>query len=133
MSAPDLDAAVYGRLTADATVSGIVGTRVYSQQAPSGASLPYVVFTSASELLSNLQGVNDINAVYRVDAWADSRGGAETLAAAVFGAFHQQSVTISGWSNFWCVAESKQNFVENVDGVQYWRRAWDIRIRASED
>lgn len=39
---------IYTTLTGDATLAGLVGTRVYAGMAPQGATMPYVVFAMAN-------------------------------------------------------------------------------------
>lgn len=42
-----LEAALFSKLSADAGVSGIAGTRIYPVEAPEGAALPHLVYTGA--------------------------------------------------------------------------------------
>ena len=130
---PDLDGAVYSKLAGTAGITSIVSTRIYNLQAPANATLSYIIFYAGSEIVPNTQPRNDLNAVYRVDSWSATRAGAEALSAAVFSALHEETLTIAGWSNYWMVCESKQVLIQNVDGKQYFRRVWDVRIRASKD
>ena len=133
MALPGLDAAVRTLLVGSAPVTGIVGQKVYNLQAPASAALPYLIFYQASGVLPNAQPRDTLNHVFRVEARASSGTGAITLAGAVFDALHEQVLTLSGWTNYWMVVTNETVFIENVDGVQYYRRVYDIRIKASKN
>ena len=128
---------MYAKLLANAGITAIVGSgvgaRIYSPQAPAGATLDYIIFYAGSEIVPNTQPRDDLNAVFRVDSWAATKARAVTLSGAVFSALHKETLTIAGWSNYWMVCEGKQDFIQDVSGVQYYRRVWDVRIRASKD
>lgn len=134
---PDLDAAMYSKLAGTAAVTAIVGSgtaaRIYNLQAPAGAALDYIIFYAGSEIVPNTQLRDDLNAVYRVDCWGLTRARAEALSAVVFSALHKETLTVAGWTNYWMRCEGKTDFVANVDGKQFYRRVWDVRIRASKD
>lgn len=49
----DIERLIYERLTDDTQLAAIVGNRVYSLQAPDGATLPYVVFRLRSPQNTN--------------------------------------------------------------------------------
>lgn len=130
---PSLDAAVFSLLSGATAITDVVGTKIYNLQAPSGVSLPYLIFYLGSGVIPNTEPRDTINNVYRIESRQTTRAGAETLHNAVYSAVHEQALTIAGWSNYWLVCEGEQRFVENVSGVQYWRFVWDVRIRASRD
>lgn len=130
---PSVDTAIYSLLSGASGITDIVGTKIYNLQAPSGVSVPYLIFYVASGVIPNTEPRDTINQIYRIESRQTSRAGAEALHGAVYSAVHEQALSITGWSNYWLVCESEQRFVENVSAVQYWRFVWDVRIRASRD
>jgi len=133
MALPGLDAALRTLLVGSAPVTAIVGQKVYNLQAPASVALPYVIFYQASGVISNSVPRDTLNHVFRVEARASSGTGAITLAGAIYDALHEQELTLSGWSNYWMVVTNEMVFIENVDGVQYHRRVYDVRIKASKN
>lgn len=79
-----LEEAVYARLTADAAVAAIIGTRAYPILAPQNVALPYVVFQrSETENLAHLGGRGTHDRVQlAVIAYAADSIGARALADA---------------------------------------------------
>lgn len=69
---------IYTALSGDAQLTAIVGPRIYAEQAPQGAALPYVVF--------NFQGGADLMSVGPYRVWTNAlmlvRGIAETASYA---------------------------------------------------
>lgn len=74
-------AAVYALLAGDATLSAIVGARIYVSRAPQDATLPYLVFDEAeAERIRSLSGdLGYVSSVVDVSAFASTR--TEALAA----------------------------------------------------
>lgn len=133
---PSIEAALYSTLGQNASVASTIGgtaaPRLYNLMAPSGAARPHIIFYLGSGLVSNTSPRDDVNDVFRVEAVAETRGGAETLSGAIYTALHGQELTITGWSNYLLQAERKTTIVENSDGRQYWRYIVDYRIRADK-
>lgn len=75
---------VYDRLAADATVAGLVGTRIYPVLLPQNVAMPAIVYSRvASVPHDDLElAQNHESARVQVDCWADSYPGAKALAAA---------------------------------------------------
>lgn len=67
-----LEEAIYGKLTGDAAVTALLGTRVYPGQAPQSSNLPVLVYQRASQKkLVTLTGVINLNRYgMRLDLWA---------------------------------------------------------------
>ena len=80
-----LQEAVYTRLSTDATVSGLVGTRIYPVLAPEGVALPYITYQRiAVDHVESVAGSSGLaNALVQVDCWAASYAGANALGEAV--------------------------------------------------
>lgn len=80
-----LEPSIFSALTADATVSGLVGTRVYPLVLPQKAGLPAVSYLRVSGRQEmSLSGLSGLEAPrIQIDCWATTYAGAKALAAAV--------------------------------------------------
>lgn len=144
MTYPDIGGAIRVALLANSGVSAIVGGdvnagKVFPNQAPSWADLPYILFYSAGGGHMNQQKRNSLNVLWRVESRAESDGvssaRAKTLALhqAVEAALHKQELTLSGWGNYWLMCSNTMEFLEQPkDGKQYYRMVWDVEVRAAE-
>lgn len=134
MAFPDVYSALFSKLSNDSGLTALVGQRIYSLQAPNGATYPLVIYYLASGVLPNDSPRDSISDVYRVDSWSTvSAAHARTVADAVHSALHEQALTIPGWSNYWLVATRVTDLVDTTSAKQYWRRVIDFNIRASKD
>lgn len=95
---PDISATVRTITLADATVSGLVGTRMYSDTLPQNATLPaityFVVDTVPSETLTAIANVS--KARIQIDCYAATRTDANSLGDAVRLALELYNHTVSG-------------------------------------
>lgn len=70
-----IDQWVFQTLSADTQLVGLVGTRMYSDEAPQGATLPLVLFSflgGADKLITLNQNSRTTNAIYLIRAVAQS-------------------------------------------------------------
>ena len=103
-----LDAALYTRLQGTAITSLLSGTTaIYRNQAPEGATLPYIVFNKQSGSPENLDANRVDNLLYYVRAYSGSSAAqAGSIDARVDAALHLVPLTVSGWTNIWIARES---------------------------
>lgn len=80
-----LEEAIYGLLAADAGVSGVLGARIYPDQAPQGATMPYCVYSEADRA-----STMTMDGPVSLDAWtmtleveADSKASVRRAAQAI--------------------------------------------------
>lgn len=133
MALPDLNTALYSKLSNDSGVSALVGTKIYSRLAPSGTDAPYIVFYLGSGLSPKLTSTGTIDDIYRVDSWSLLQATTKSVHDAVHTALDEQALTISGWTNYRMQCVRWNEFTETFEGKQYHRYVWDVRIRASKD
>ncbi len=133
MSWPSLAGALFSKLNNDAALTVLIGSKIYSLEAAEGTALPYVIFYVTAGLVPNIVPRETLNQVYSVESRATTRGLAEDVHQAVYAALHKQTLTISGWTNYWMACERAYEFSEQLGGVTYYRFVWDIRISASKD
>lgn len=76
---------IHNLLSNDATVSGIVSTRIYPDTAPQNASFPYVVYQITGTIPTNdKDGTSKLDTVImQIDAYSTSYDTTRTLADAI--------------------------------------------------
>lgn len=100
-------AGLYNALKAGTALIGTLGgTAIYNGIAPRDAALPYVVFSLASGLEENLTPTESQRLVYLVKGVATTLLQAGTIADQVYALLHNQTLTVSGATNFWTGRES---------------------------
>lgn len=132
MSLPNLNKALYEALVGNGAVAAIVGTKVYNTQVTANVTPPYLVYYLVSGYSMNWVAHDIFSYTYRVDAWQTTAKLARTLSEAVFDALHQQTLTVSGFNNYWMAVHREQSFIENVSGSQWYRHVLDIEIKCDE-
>jgi len=99
--------ALYSKLTAGtALVAALGGTAIYNSIVPKTADVPYVVYHLASGREENLTPHNSQRYVFAVQAVAATLLQAGTIAALVHTLLHQQTLTVTGGTNFWTARET---------------------------
>lgn len=93
-----LEEAIYARLMAVAALTALVGTRIYPERAPSGATRPYLSYFQVSRVgevtLGGSGGLTTRR--YQLDIWDDSYLGAKALAEQVRLALDSFHGTVAG-------------------------------------
>lgn len=102
--------ALYSKLTAGTTVTALLAgtTAIYDGIAPPNAAKPYVVLYDRGGGQQNITPGNLVSKLVEITAFASGATGravAGTIDAAVSALLHQQSLTVSGWSNYWLSRE----------------------------
>lgn len=80
-----LQSAMRAKLLADATIAGLVSTRIYGSYAPEGAALPYVTLQQiGGDSEHSLTGETRLaSAIYQTNAWAATVDSALAIADAI--------------------------------------------------
>jgi hypothetical protein len=80
-----MDELIAAKLLADATIAGLIGTRLYWAEGEQGCARPYVVYEQDEEPRSHYNMGVDPNRIrnYEFEAWADNPEDAETVADAI--------------------------------------------------
>ena len=128
-----LKTAIRTRLTAATALTALLsGTAaVYSGLAPSGATLPYVVYTIVSD--TELNETPKVERDYLVDIKGISVAGdmADSIAAQIRTAM-QTDIAVTGWGVVDQKRERGINLREVVDGKIYYHAGETDRIRLEE-
>lgn len=136
-----VEAAIYSRLAGTAGLTALLATppaghtaSIFLDEAPQGASYPYVIF--------GLQGGGDDNKsphraqslLYMAKALATANmKAAGNIDTQIDGALHLNTLTVTGWTNFWLARESEIEFPENIGGgKRVFHRGGVYRIRIAK-
>ncbi len=116
-----MDTAIYSKLQSSSGLTSLLsGTAsIYSVQAPENAALPYVVFSIQGGGDENMDKHRTKNLVYFIRAYSKvGQAQAGSIDAAVDAALHLQTLSPSGWANFWTAREEDLSAVENPPNAQ---------------
>lgn len=123
---------IYATLSGDATLTGLVGSRIYADIAPSDSTFPAVVY--------NLMGMNPVQVVgmttiareciYQVKVIHDSGSYAtcETIIERIRTLLQGAVGSATGGAIVQCNEDGDSRFVEFVDGKVYRHMAVSFRI-----
>jgi hypothetical protein len=127
---------LYQTLANDATLTPLIGRRIYSGRAEQGATFPYVIV----QLLSP---GNDLIVVGSARIWSDmlwlvkavnrgtSTAALEPIADRIDALLHAKSGTVVGGVVHVAVRERPHELPERTDGVDYVNLGGEYRVKAS--
>ena len=123
-----VEAAIYSILTGDATVSSLVGTRIYPVMAPQDAVLPGIVYKRIStDRLSALSAdIGVAEARFQFDCYAATFDQAKIVSEAVRGALQRYKGTAGGTTIRDTVMEDEDD--DFIDSTDEHRSRLDITI-----
>jgi hypothetical protein len=110
-----LNSAIYSKLQTTSGITSLLSgtTAIYNQQAPENAVLPFIVFSTPSEIDENMTQNRTKNNIVFIRAYSGvSASQAGSIDAAIDTALHLIPLTVSGWTNFWMVREQGIELVE---------------------
>lgn len=111
-----LETGLYNALSGYSGLTTLLGgTLIYNKQAPQNPGTAYVVFQWQGGGDENLQLNRSRNVLYTVRAIADTQEKAAAVDTQIDGALHNQTLTVSGWSNINMVRTDDISFVESTD------------------
>lgn len=93
-----IETVLYSTVTANATVAGLVGSRVYPVRAPQESAAPYVTYRRISDLPYLTHGMESDSGAgrWQFDCYAPTYAQAKATAQAVKGALNGQQVVAAG-------------------------------------
>lgn len=126
--------ALYAKLAGGtALVAALGGSAIYADQAPQGATPPYVIFSHQGGGVESTYAVEMRSNLWFVRAWADSRSEAAYIDGLCLDLLHRGSLTVSGWSTIWLWRESDMELTDNLpNGVQRYMAGGMYRVRLSK-
>ncbi len=112
------NSAMYGKLAGGTALCALVGgtaaPRIYYQQAPESATLPYVIFNTQSAVEPNDSPHRVLDSVWFVRGYSNNALIAGSIDAQVDTLLDGQSLTITGWQALWLEREQHLELVENA-------------------
>lgn len=126
--------AIYSNLTGGtALITALGGTAVYSDAAPDGVALPYVVYSYQAGGPENLTPSDLRSCLVYVRAYAASRQAAESIASLIFDRLYHTNLSLTGYTNFFTTCESEVVLIEhNPAGIPTYTAGGMYRIRFDE-
>lgn len=120
----DFASALFTRLSTDATITAVAGTRIYWVKVPQNAARPYVRLQTISDPRpAHLGGYNGARVTrVQADCFADTYGAARALAEKIVTAVATPG-TAGGVHFGFTKAEGPRDLGEDVDGVGFVHRA----------
>ncbi len=116
-----------------ALISALGGTAIYYGMAPRGRALPYVVWSYQYSSPDNMTPSESTTQLVYVRAYAATAGQAGTIDALISDLLHKQTLTVTGYTNFWSARETEFAFPEQDEaGVVTWTTGAYYRIRLDQ-
>lgn len=132
----ELNQAIYSTLSAGTALTALLAgtTSIYHLQAPDNATLPYVVYSLAGGGADNQTPKERENIVEFVRAYSDvSALSAGSINAQVRNLLHKKTLSVSGYTNFWCQKEAHMDNIDNLpSGEKVWMQGDYYRIRIEQ-
>ncbi|NBS67650.1 DUF3168 domain-containing protein [bacterium] len=128
--------AMRARLIGDATLTGLIGTRIYPGKAPQDPTLPYVVYhrisTTRTPTLNGPTLVPETR--IQLDIIATSQASAELVATAIRNRIDGYTGTSASVSVLSSVVEDEMDMDETIEGSDsiYYRVVMDVLIQHRE-
>ena len=129
-----LNTALYTTLSGGtALVSALGGTAIYYGQAPDNKPLPYVIWSYQTSGVDNITPSESTNQVVYIRAYTETAKAAGEIDGKVCDLLHKQTLSITGWSNFWLARET-EIALPDVDsaGNTIWSMGAFYRIRLNK-
>lgn len=130
-----LNSAIYSKLQGTAVTSLLAGTTsIYNMQAPDNATMPFIVFNLQGGGDENFDAHRTKNLVYFIRGYSQvSAAQAGSIDSAIDAAMHLQTLTPTGWSNFWTAREEDLTAVENPpSGQKIYMAGGFYRVRIED-
>lgn len=130
--------AIYGKLAGDSTLNALLGTpapgfskSIYYQQAPQGASFPYVIFNDQAQTprfaLASKAYDNDVWLIKGVDR-SGTADPVDSIKDRLETLLTDATLSISGRTNIYLRPESAVGYPETTDGELYRHSGWNFRV-----
>lgn len=114
-----LNTAIFNQLKGGkALVTALGGTAIYYLQAPDNADQPFVVWSYQAGGDENETANRTKNIMVNVRSFARSAAQAGSVDALVDARLHMQTLSVTGWTNFWLARETEVALVENLPNVE---------------
>jgi hypothetical protein len=126
---------IVGLLNGAAGVTALVSTRVYFQQAPQEAALPYIIIDHVAGGDENITPRQSMDVMVQAKGVATTALAALQIGTAIRAALHLQHASMdmgATWRPIDVQHESIISFTEQVEQRQYFHSGGTFRVRAAE-
>lgn len=128
-----LNAGIYTTLSGGTALAALVGTALYYQAAPDGAALPYVKWSYQGGGPLNITASDMRDLLIYARGYASTPDMAGSIDAAVSALLHRQTITVSGYTNFWTARETEVHLEETTPAGEHIFSAGAIyRVRLDD-
>ena len=131
-----LNQAIYNKLAGTAITSLLASgsASIFSVLAKDNATLPYLVYSIQGGGDENFDAHRTKNLVMFIRAYSQvSEAQAGSIDAQIDAAMHLQTLSVTGWSNFWTAREEDLTAVEILDnGQKIWMSGGLFRVRIED-
>jgi hypothetical protein len=126
-----LNTALFSKLAGGtALISALGGTAIYYAQAPDGAALPFLIFSNQAGGPTNDTPLDTRDQIVFVRAYAAAPLQAGSIDALASALLHRNSISVSGYTNYWTSRETELSTVENPpDGQRTYMAGALYRVR----
>ena len=109
-----VDQGIYNKLAGDSTLVALLssGTPVFQLMAPPDTARPYVQFFHAGGGNENITPSDLRNMAYGIKAVSDTLLAAANIDARLDALLHNQSISVTGYTNFWLAREDEVQYSE---------------------
>lgn len=125
-----LEVGLYNKLVAQASlITALGGTLIYNAMAPQNPGSKYVVYNQQGGGDANESPTRMRDLLYQVKGIATTKAIASTIDSAIDDALHNQTLTVSGWTNIQLMRISDINFIEpDAGGVNRYHAGGIYRV-----
>jgi len=131
-----LNQGIYNKLAGTAITNLLANgsASIFSLLAKDNAAPPYIVYSIQGGGDENFDSNRTKNIVMFIRAYSQvSEAQAGSIDAQIDAAMHLQTLSVSGWSNFWTAREEDLTAVEILDnGTKIWMNGGFYRIRIQD-
>lgn len=114
-----INTAIFNQLAGGtALISALGGTALYYLQAPDNTAKPFIVWNKQAGGDENDTANRTKNLVYLFRVFAAHPDQAGTIDALMDARLHNQTLSVSGWSNFWMARETEVSLIENMPNIE---------------
>lgn len=114
-----IDIAIKAKLNISAITTLLGGNaKIYNKIAPQGTALPYVIFQWQGGGDENVTPRDSVNVVYTVKALGTTLVVVDNIDEQIKLALHEQTLTVTGWTNYRTQREEAVDLVETEETGQ---------------
>ncbi len=121
---------IYNKLAAASGLTALLTTTtaIYPHVAPQGTAMAYVTFNFSGGGLMNINPSELHNPVYAVQGIAASNSAATAIQTQIKAALHEQTLTVTGYTNFHTMCENEISYTEVTrEGTLVFHAGWYVR------